>query len=328
MRNWRPFAIILLIILIFGYVFGQLFTTSHKIQQSISKVNQAAATDKQAPHVVLIAQEVDNPYWRTVEKGARSAAKKYGVNLEYVGPIRINQKEQIEFIDKAIASKVDGILLQGSDDEEFLLAIQKAKQQGIPVFTVDTDSSVDKRKAYVGTDNYHSGQILGNLIARSIKGKGEIGIIIGSQSALNHELRLQGILSILKKYPEIKVQDIKTSNISQFQAAQQAEKMLKNDPGIQVIVGTSALDGVGIVQAVKGLNRNDVKVFGFDDLPETRKAIAAGSIEAVIVQEPYKMGFESIKLLNQFFKGEKIPQNTFTKIQVLDRTGIKAGDHQ
>jgi len=310
-----------ILLLVFIYLFIQLLISSYKIQGSVQKINQTKTPA--AYHVILITQELDNPYWKTIEQGAAAAARKFNMDLEYVGPTRINPTEQLNYFNKAIAAKADAILVQGMEDPEFTALMNEARIQRIPVVTVDTDASDTNRLTYVGTDNFSSGKKLGEMVVKSVKGKGKVGVIIGSNNAENHKQRLQGFLSIVKKYPSIQVVDIESSDISQIQAAQQADKIIKNNPDIDVLIGTSALDGVAIVQAVKSLKKGGIKVFGFDDLPETRKAIKQGDIQATIVQQPYRMGYDAIQLLEQHFKKQKIPANHFTEIHLLNRGNVK-----
>jgi ribose transport system substrate-binding protein len=308
------------LLLVFIYLFIQLFIASYKIQSSVQKINH---TDTMlSRHVILITQELDNPYWKTIEQGAATAAKKYNMNLEYIGPVQINLNEQLDYFDKAIAAKADAIIVQGATDPRFVSLMNKANVQGIPVITVDTDSPDASKLTYVGTDNFASGKKLGELVVQAVKGNGKIGVIIGSNSAENQRQRLEGLLSLVKKYPNIQVVGIQSSDISQIKAAQQAEKMIKMNPDIDVIVGTSVLDGVGIAQTVKSLKKQRIKIFGFDDLPETIKAIKEREIQATIQQQPYMMGFNSIELLEQFFKKQTVPREKFTKIHVLNRGNV------
>ncbi len=106
--------------------------------------------------------------------------------------------------------------------------------------------------------------------------KGSIGVIIGSELAENQLQRLEGFRSVIDKTAGFQIVDVRSSNISRFQAAGQTEAMLSQYPGIRTIVGFSAWDAVGAVEGMKAKNRADIRVFGFDDLGETRQAIAGG----------------------------------------------------
>lgn len=278
-------------------------------------------------HVVMISQELDNPFWRTIEHAAAEVAQEYNMELEYTGPFRLNPAEQTKLLDKAIASKVDGIFVQGVKGEEYTRLINKAMERGIPVITVDTDAPESKRLTYVGTDNLSSGAKLGEIVAESTAKLGikpvHIGIIIGSMEAPNQQLRLEGFESVVKSVPGVDIAGVAVSNISRIQATQAAEQLLRRHPEINVMVGTSALDGIGILQAVKTLNlQQKVRIYAFDDLDETKQAIAAGEIEATVIQKPSEMGREAMRQLHMYFEGGTLLRNHFTGYEVLDRSNI------
>jgi ribose transport system substrate-binding protein len=119
---------------------------------------------------------------------------------------------------------------------------------------------------------------------------------------------------------------VAVSNISRIQAAQAAEQLLRQHPGINVMVGTSALDAVGILQAVKTLGVQErVRIFGFDDLEETKQAIARGEIVATVIQKPDEMGREAVRQLHAYFEGVPLEMNHFTPYEVLDRSNVGEG---
>jgi ribose transport system substrate-binding protein len=327
-RKWTIALSVLF--LVFLYLISDFAYSYIKISDIVGEVADNMKSKTFAKHhIVLISQELDNPFWRTIGHGAEEEAKNFNMDLEYIGPFRLNQSEQMKLLDKTIASKVDGILVQGIETEEYRALIEKAVGRGIPIITVDTDTPGSKRIIYVGTDNVSAGKKLGEVVLKSMQHTSEstklrIGVIIGSHDAPNQEERLQGFLSIVHLLPNIEVVNVGVSNISRIQATQTAEKMLKDDPQINLMIGTSALDAVGILQAVKSLQRLDsVKIFGFDDLEETKVAISKGEIEATIIQKPEEMGREAIKELHAYFEGRAAQEGLhLTSYEVLDRSNI------
>jgi ribose transport system substrate-binding protein len=317
--------------LIFLYLLSYFGYSYIKIVDIVGKVADTRKVKGIAKHhIVLISQELDNPFWRTIEHAAEDEANNFNMDLEYIGPFRLNPDEQTKLLEKTIASKVDGILVQGLTSDIYRDIINKAMERGIPVITVDTDAANSKRLAYVGTDNIGSGVKLGQVVAKSMLGsnnssKLHIGVIIGSHEALNQQERLQGFLSVVNKLPGTQVAGVEVSNISRIQAAQSAEKLLKEHPEINVMVGLSALDAAGILQSVKTLNMLDrVKIFGFDDLEETKQAIVKGEIVASIIQKPDEMGREAIKELHTYFEGGTLLNNVFlTNYEVMDSSNVE-----
>ncbi|NOV02360.1 sugar-binding protein [Paenibacillus planticolens] len=315
---------IALIISVFGFLLIRFASESSKIQYIVDELKGEKEQAFKGRHIVLIEQEQGHPYWQLVEKGATEAAQADHIAIECIGPVRNNMEEQIKLLEKAIASKVDGIIVQGLNDNIFTPVINKAVERGIPVLTIDTDAPTSKRLAYIGTDNVEAGRRLGQIVVQTTGGTGKIGVIIGSESAESQLQRLSGLRSVIDEYKGLQIVDVRASNISMMEAIQQAADMLQLHPDIGMMVGTSATDAFGILQAQKSLKRDDIRIAGFDDLQETLDAIRKGEIEATVVQQPYGMGEMSVHLFHDYFQGRTLPSTQFTKVEVIDKSQLKA----
>ncbi|WP_152395969.1 substrate-binding domain-containing protein [Paenibacillus guangzhouensis] len=310
------------VLLVFGYFLYKFMSPALEINHLVQDMNLSSVKRESMKHVVLIAQELDNPFWRTVEQGARASAAQRGIAIEYMGPNRINPSEQKRLLEKAITGKPDAILLQGVKDPDYASLIDQAVDQGIPVITVDADQPDSKRLAYVGTDNLEAGRRMGELIVSHAAGQGKIGVIIGSETADNQQLRLEGLRSVISKTQGYEIVAVRASNISRMQAATQTEALLSQYGDMKTMVGLSALDAAGIVEGMRAANRTGLRVFGFDDIDATVQGIASGVITASIVQHPREIGERSIELLEAYFKGTAPTAQRFIATRVLDRNHL------
>ena len=131
--------------------------------------------------------------------------------------------------------------------------INKAVNQGIPVITIDTDAPESLRTTYIGTDNL-AGQIAGKTLVEGTKGQATVGIITGSFTNAHHQLRVEGFKNVVADIEEVEIVEIEESNITQV-IAEKTYEMLKNHPEIDALYGTSALDGIGMVDATRGITK-------------------------------------------------------------------------
>ncbi|WP_241657230.1 sugar-binding protein [Halobacillus salinus] len=285
--------------------------------------NQVSSEPLEGLHYVLIPQETDNDYWRLIEKGARKAEQEENITLEYNGPAKSDMADHIEWIEKAIASRVDGIITQGLQDELFRPVINKAIDKGIPVITIDTDAPSSERSAYVGTDNYEAGFLAGEALIEDTNGQAKVGIITGSFDAENMQLRVQGFNDALKKAPGIEVLDTKSSDIKRIQAAQKTNQMMAEHPEINAFFGTSALDSFGIVSTLQQRGwQDDFYIIGFDTLPETIDLIEEGKVDATVVQHPFEMGYESVKKLKELSQNKPVGAINHTTTSILRKQDL------
>jgi ribose transport system substrate-binding protein len=267
-------------------------------------------------HFVLVPEELDNDYWRLVEKGAQQAAKEYGVLLEYVGPKQANIDEHLKTIEMSMASKVDGILTQGLSDEQFTPLINRVVER-LPVITIDTDAANSNRMAYIGTDNYYSGFMAGKTLIEDTKGQANVAIITGNFYANHQQQRVKGFQDAVKSEEGIKIITVEESGISRVRAAEKAYQILTDYPEVTAFYGTSALDAIGIAQVVEKRKPGTVYIIGFDTLPETLDYIAEGTIKATVVQEPYEMGYRAIQMMIDLIEGKKVPPVVHTNTRII-----------
>ncbi|GAB7054527.1 hypothetical protein JCM16163A_12730 [Paenibacillus sp. YK5] len=315
-RKWN--LGILLLFILFACLLLSFLLSALRIRELVQPLKSGGVVID-TRHVVLISQELDNPLWRAIEQGAKEAAAAYGMTLEYMGPFRINPAEQIKLLEKSIAAKADAVLIQGINDPYYRTLIDKAMNQGIPVITVDTDEPGSRRLSYVGTDNLEAGKKMGELVVQAAGGQGSIGVLLGKAEADNQRMRLEGFRSVISRYPELAIVDVRSSNISRLQAAGQTEEMLLSHPQIRYLVGFSALDGPGMMEAVERVSPQGVSIFAFDDLEETKEGIRQCRIVSTIVQQPHEMGYHAVSMLNDYFQGNNLQRQHYTAIAVLDR---------
>ncbi|MBI1984108.1 MAG: substrate-binding domain-containing protein, partial [Acidobacteria bacterium] len=153
---------------------------------------------------VLVATNVNLPYWQEAQAGLKDAGRALGVQVEFTGPDSYDPEGQLEFFRKAVAGRPSGILISPTRPEMFNKDIDAAVQAGIPVICVDSDAPNSRRILFIGTDNYQAGLEGGRRMAELLKGRGNIALIT-IPGQLNTEERLRGVNEVLKGYPAIKV---------------------------------------------------------------------------------------------------------------------------
>lgn len=322
--NGRPFYLIMLPLLLVA-ASASVFYAFKAFHFEVNESNQVSM-NKSGIHLVLISQELDNPYWHQIEHGARIAAEKHDVTIEYIGPIQASVEEQLKLIEMAVASRIDGILTQGLIGGEFEVIVKKAKEMNVPVITIDSDAPHSDRIAYVGTDNYAAGYLAGKALIKDTGGHANVGVITGSFTASNQKERVLGFMDAVKKEDGIRILDIKESNIDRIQSAAAAYSILAEHGELDTFLGTSALDGLGIAQMLKearssmdpvlGVEQN-IQIIGFDDLPETMELIEKGNISATIIQKPYQIGMVGVELMLEHINNHQIVTVYNTDAQVV-----------
>jgi ribose transport system substrate-binding protein len=299
------------------YFYKQEQETDRKMDEVIS-----SETSLPAYHFTLIGEEMNHDYWRLVGEGAKKTKTKYNVFVEYEGPKRSNPDEQLKLLDKAIAAKVDGIIVQALNDQ-FTPMINKAVSAGIPVITIDMDAKESLRNAYIGTDNYLAGQLAGEALVKDTGGKATVGIITASFDNVDHQQRVKGFKDIVGQYEGIKIAAIEESNVTRVDTEQKAYKMLTEYPNITAFYGTSSYNGMGIVAAAGSLKRqDDMYVITFDTIEENIQLLEKGAIDAIVAQLPFKMGYLSTEIMLDIVTGKPVEEFYHTDLSIIHRSDL------
>ncbi|GAB2716184.1 sugar-binding protein [Paenibacillus thermoaerophilus] len=310
-------------ILLISVSFGCSVYFAYRVNQIDLGAKLQHFMEKPKYHLVMINQEGITPYWSQIQSGADKAAKELDAVIEYVVPVHAAAQD-LSMVEMAVASKVDGIIMQGFNEKEFTPAINKAVDSGIPVITIDTDAPGSKRIAFVGTDNFLAGRRAAKEIVKDTNGSAKVGILTGSFSISNQTLRVAGFLDGIKDTPGIEVVAVEETSINSNLATEKAYKILKEHPDVTVFFGTGSLDGVGAAEVANNAERpgERIKVYAFDDLPETMELIKQKRIDATFVQRPFSMGEESVRIMVEFLKGKKTLTVYNTDIKTIRETDI------
>ncbi|RDW20718.1 sugar-binding protein [Oceanobacillus chungangensis] len=286
--------------------------------------SEFAKSNNYTYHFALIAEESENEYWRLIEQGARQAAEENAIFLEYVAPKRADNEQLLRLMDRLIAAKVDGIITQGVEGERFVDLVHKAVERGIPVITIDTDVKSSERNAYVGTDNFYAGQLAGRTIIENTTGEQYVGIVTGRLDAINQQQRIEGLKQEIASHPRIEIVALMESNITRIGATQATYELLKKHPEINALVGTSSLDGIGMVKGLEEIAPNkEVYITAFDVLPRTLDLIRSNKIDATIAQYPIEMGSKSVEVMIELQEQVLLNKEVFTETRILEKDDVQ-----
>ena len=289
----------------------------------LSLAVQMGATAKDLKDLkIAVIPKVAVPFFDDCNNGAKAAADKLGVQYQWVVPQNTQGATQVRILEDLIAKKVDGIAISVNEPKSVEAAIKKAVASGIKVLTFDSDSPNSGRSMYIGTINTAAGVTMGESMAKAIDGDGEVAILTGQLGAVNLNERIGGIKSALAKYPKIKIVATEGTEDDLAKAVSTTESIFRAHPALKGIFGVSQVGGPAVskVMATKefGAKKGAVKVFAFDDLPDTVKGVKEGYIQGIMVQRPVTMGKLAVEhLVDQITGKETAPKNVDTGVNVV-----------
>lgn len=259
--------------------------------------------------IVFVFKLVGIPYSNVCQKGAEQAAKDLGVNVEFTGPAKGGDVAgQIRIIENQISRGVDAIVISPNDPNSVKPVIEKAMARGIKVFTWDSDAPATKRIFYVAAaDDIGIGTDIMDRLAKDMGGKGKVGIMSGSQGALNLNQHVEGVQKGLKKYPNIQFVGPIINNNDQPQLAQSGMAgLLQAHPDLGGIACVSSPGPPGAARAVIAAGKQGkVKIWGLSLPSENKQYLKDGVVNGLILWDPGKLTYLTAKLVNDYLDGKK-----------------------
>lgn len=280
--------------------------------------------------VEVVVKMKDSEFWKTVKIGAEAAGKEFGVNVIFDAPnAEEDIDDQIKIVEDAIRRKVDAIVLAACDYKRLVSVTDKAIDHGIPVLIIDSALASSRVSTFISTDNYAAGKMLGNQLVERVGKKCNIAIMNFVNGTSTADDRMRGLLGIISKYPGIKILSQEYCNSNEELASKLAGNLLKKYSSINAIIALNAQATTGTAHAVKELKRNGItKIIGFDNSPEELDLLEDNTIQSVIVQNPYAMGYLGIKNAVKVLNKEKIPKFIETKTVQIDKSNIYLPENQ
>lgn len=263
--------------------------------------------------VAVIPKAATHEFWKSVHAGAANAAQELGnVEILWKGPVHDdNREEQGNLVEDFVTQKVDGICLAPIDSSSLLNAVKGARLAGIPV--VIFDSGLDDASqivSYVATDNYNGGRLAAREMGKRLDGKGNAILLRYSPGSESTENRERGFLeTIAKEFPEIKLlSDDQYAGTSEQTALDKSQQLLlRFRDQVNGVFAVNETSAVGMLRALEetGL-AGKVVYIGFDSSDRLVQALEDNKIQGLVLQDPVRMGYLSVKTMFSHLHGEKV----------------------
>lgn len=279
-------------------------------------------TSGKALTIAVIPKGLTHVFWQSVKAGAEKAGQENGATIKWDGP----QKEsdtagQIGVVENAITGKVDAIVLAPLDKAALVGVIGKAKAANIPVTIFDSAADTEDYVSFVATDNKKGGAMAAERLGKLVGGKGKVAMIPVQPNSASTGDRESGFEETMKaKFPGITVVRSNYGMSDRSLSLKVTEDVLTANPDIIGIFGSNEPSAVGALQALK--NRNligKVKLVGFDHTKQLESSLDKGELDSLVLQNPYKMGYEAVKTIIDLKSGKTPEKRIDTGVVLMTK---------
>jgi len=281
--------------------------------------------------IALVMKTANNPFFIDMERGAREAADKLGVELIVQSAEReVDVEKQMQIIENLIQRQVNALCITPSGSKEIVPAIVKANKAKIPVLIVDTrvDETTLKEAGgqiatFIGSDNFAGGKIAGKKIVESLGGRGKVAVLEGIPGHETGDARLGGFHEALQEQSGIEVIASQTANWERALGYNVFQNLLQSNPDIQALFACNDMMALGALEAIAAAGKTgEIIVVGFDAIDDARSAIQKGEMHGSIAQFPAEMGRLAVEKAVDLLNGKTIADYIPTKIEFVAKENL------
>lgn len=266
----------------------------------------ASCNRDQKKRIAVIPKGRAHVFWQSVHAGAVKASREVNVEIIWNGPAtETDFTGQLQIMDAMITQRVDAIVLAPIDKTAMVGIVERAARQQIPVVIFDSGLDTEQFVAQVATDNYAAGVAGAERVARILNGKGKVAMVAVQPGAGSTMAREQGFEDKVRKdFPGIEIVDKRYGMADFAKSLAVTENMLNAHPDVDALFASNESSTVGAAQALKGRAGAKVKLVGFDSSQNLIEDLKAGVIDSLVVQDPFRMGYDSVKSAVAKLNGE------------------------
>ena len=292
----------------------------------------AGCNSSKKRRIAVVPKATSHIFWLTVHSGAEAAGQKLGVDVIWNGPpAETEYDRQMQIVDSMIAQHVDGLAVAAAERNALNRSLDRAAQLGIPVTVFDSGVDSTNYMTFLATDNYEAGRMGARELARLVGAKGAVAMLMhapGSASTMDRE---RGFDDVMKtEFPQLNVVARQFGMSDRSKAMGAAENILTAHPDLNGIFASSEPSSIGAALALKSRSLSGkVKFVAFDSSDTMIEDLKGGTIDAMVVQDPFKMGYEAVKTLVDKLNGITPPKRIDLPARVVHKADLDNPDvHQ
>lgn len=296
---------------------------------STSTSTSSASSSGQALTLAVVPKAIGFDYWTHVEAGAKCAASKLGnVTIDWNGvSAETDVTGQVSMLNGYIDRGVNGLIYAATDIKALLPVTARAQAARIPVYNIDSGTTPQQVPLFA-TDNLRGAHDVAALMNTYLHGHGNVAIIEFQPGTMTDNQRKQGFVQGLAAYPGLHLVADQPDQSDASRALTVTNNILTANPNLNGIFGSNEPSVIGASQAVKQRHLSGkIVMVGWDAAPDEVAALKSGEISALIVQNPFRMGFDSVIAMTEHIRKGVSVGNEDTGVYVVTKQNMNQSQY-
>jgi ribose transport system substrate-binding protein len=295
----------------------------------------APAMAQTKPTISIIVKDTTSVYWQTVLAGARKAGQDLGVDVSELGAqSESDVAGQIGILAKAAASNPAAIVIAPAQFAALGKPIDEAAKK-VKIIGIDSAADTKALTSFVATDEMQAGRLAADALANAITKtyadtEGDVAIITASPGSASPDQSAKGFKEqVANKYRALNVLPEKVADAQAATGLSIMKDLVDADRDLRGVFVSNVIMAEGASQVVYNKSSGDrinYVVFGSDD--KLVKSLQDGTIAALVVQDPFRMGYDGVKTALAASKGEKVPATLDTGANLITKANMSSARSQ
>jgi ribose transport system substrate-binding protein len=282
-----------------------------------------------AETIPIIVKDTTSFFWQIVLAGARKAGKDLGVTVPELGAqSEADINGQISILENAVSGKPAAVVIAPTEFKALGKPITEAAKS-VKIIGIDSAADSQAFTSFLTTDNVQGGRVAADALAAAItekygKAEGDVALITSLPGVGSLGQRAQGFKEqIAAKYPGLKLVADKVADGQATTGLNIMTDLITANPNLRGVFASNLIMAQGAGQAISENKAQDkIKLIGFDSDDKLVKFLTDGVIAGLIVQDPYRMGYDGVKTALAASKGEKVEKAVDTGANLITKANM------
>jgi ABC-type sugar transport system substrate-binding protein len=291
--------------------------------------DERSDVDLRGVRLAAVIKGLDNPFFVTMRDGLVATARRDDARLRVAAaPTGLQDTAGQAAELESLAAGDPGCYVVNPINPTNLVGALARVAEDVPIVNVDSVIGEEAAKAvgveittYIGTDNRAGGRLGADAMAALVDRGARVAVITGIPGDIGSGLRAEGFAQ--GNHGRFDVVATIAADFERQKARRAAADLLRTEPRIDGFFAVNDLMALGAADAVRAAGRQgEVKVIGFDGIPQALTAVSRGSLSATVAQYPYTMGQLSIEACLAALHGNPVPATVDAPVQVVTSENV------
>lgn len=288
-----------------------------------------SATAEDQLEIAFIQGVIGDNFYISMECGVRAAADELGVDVSVQGPQKWDPALQQPIVSSVLATEPDAILIAPNDVSALQRPLEEAAEISKIVLVDTTIEDPSIAVSEIASDNIGGGAAAFKAIQELVPDGGQVLVIDNQPGISTSDARVKGFEDAVAEDSSFEYVGVQYAKNQPAEAANIVTSTLQRYPDLKAIFATNLFSAEGAATGIEQAGATgEIQVIGFDAGPAQVEALEAGTVQAIIAQQPYDIGYQGVQQAVAAIKGEPTEAKIQTGFSIITLENLQTEEGQ